>query len=242
MALVAPRPSASVPTHTSVKPGVARKRRSVYLRSCNKRSTVFSHPYDRTSSRRAVPLPTAIRVARAASCGVKPRASNSALASEKKLSTSSAMSPSACFRRSRLRKPRASCRANDIRLHLCLQQTRNCCRAPLPLRCLVLELFSARGGEAVNLCAARVLRYPPVRVQPSVSLQTLQCRQERAGVHLENILGDLLDPPRYPKTVHRLQAQGFQDQHVECPLNDVCIGAVHRVIIGLQLLLLIVKI
>src|SRR6185437_16520679 len=39
---------------------------------------------------------------------------------------------------------------------------------------------------------------------------------------------DLLDPSGNAETVHRFQAQYLEDEHIECPLNYVRIGAVHR--------------
>src|SRR5262249_31089199 len=65
-----------------------------------------------------------------------------------------------------------------------------------------------------------ILRRAPFRTDEPISLQTPECGEERSRVHLKYPFADLLDPRSNSVAVHRLQCQGFQDQHIQCPLNQ----------------------
>ena len=82
--------------------------------------------------------------------------------------------------------------------------------------------------EAVVLRASRVGCLTPFGFEPSSALQTIQRGEQRARVDLEHTPRDLLDPAGDAEPVHRLEAQRFEDEHVERALNDVGFGSVHR--------------
>ncbi len=87
--------------------------------------------------------------------------------------------------------------------------------------------FSPGSREPVELCAARVLGLPPLGVEPAGALQALQRGEQGAGVHFEDSTGNLLNAAGDAEAVQRLEAEGLQDQHVECALDDVSAGIAH---------------
>src|SRR5262245_46833784 len=94
-------------------------------------------------------------------------------------------------------------------------------------------------SETVVFRAPGVFGLAPLGIQPALTLQAIQRRQQRPGIHLEDAARDLLHPPRDAKPVHRFKAERFQDEHVKSALNHVGAGRVHSGI--LPSLLLIVK-
>src|SRR5439155_21425211 len=90
-----------------------------------------------------------------------------------------------------------------------------------------LELLLPGAGEFVKPRAARVLRVAPLGVQPSSAFETLERRQQGTRIHLEDAARDLLDAAGNAEAVHRLEAQSFQDEHVERALDDIGVGLVH---------------
>ena len=80
----------------------------------------------------------------------------------------------------------------------------------------------------------------PLGVEPSGADESLEGGEERSGVHLEDAARDLFDASRDAVSVHRLEAQRFEDEHVERALNDVGVGRVHET--TMTIFLLIVKI
>src|SRR5215813_9591492 len=121
-------------------------------------------------------------------------------------------------------------RQRDMDLALRFQEPGNGCNPALPIRSFKLELLPACARERVKPGAARILGLAPLGIEPSCTLQTLQRGQERAGVDLKHAAGDLLDPPGDAEAVHGLQAQGFENQHIEGALNDVSVGCGHRLL------------
>ena len=75
-AVLAPMPSASVPMVTSAKPGLLRSPRSAARTSCHRLSTVRIAQTSRASSTASATLPSARRLASAASSGVRPSRSS----------------------------------------------------------------------------------------------------------------------------------------------------------------------
>ena len=79
----------------------------------------------------------------------------------------------------------------------------------------------------VHLGAARVLGLSPLGVEPARALEPLQRREQGTGVDLEHAARDLLDPAGDAEPVHRLEAEGLENQHVERALNYVGRRFVH---------------
>src|SRR5215469_1853064 len=105
--------------------------------------------------------------------------------------------------------------APGTQLRLRLEEPRNCRRSPVPACSLDLELLPAGAGERVELRAARLVGFAPLRVQPSHPLQPLKGGEQRARIDLEDSARYLLNSPCDAEAVHRTKAQRFQDQHVQ---------------------------
>src|SRR5580704_7663159 len=112
-------------------------------------------------------------------------------------------------------------------LALRLEEPRDRRCPPGPIRGFDLQLLLAAAGERVELGAARVLGLAPLRVQPSGALQPLQRREQRSWIHLEYAARDLFHAAGDTKAMHGLQAQRFQDQHVQRALDYVRFLVVH---------------
>src|SRR4051812_40290125 len=93
-------------------------------------------------------------------------------------------------------------------------------RDAVPFRRLGGELPAARGGELVELCLAIVFRFSPRRLEPAFLFEAVQCREERAWTNDECAAGDLIDASRDAEAVHGLQAQGLEDEQVQCALEQ----------------------
>ena len=92
----------------------------------------------------------------------------------------------------------------------------------LPLRRFVAQLALAGLREPVELRLTVVLdAAPPLGVDPPGPFEPMQRRVERALVHPQHVLGDLLDALRDGPPVHRACQQGAQDQQVERALQQV---------------------
>src|SRR5450432_1134199 len=84
-----------------------------------------------------------------------------------------------------------------------------------------VEPLSARFRQTVIFCAPAVLRSLPLALDQPGALQALQRDKQRTCIHAKNTLTDLLDPHRNPESMHRLQRQRFQNQHVQRALHQV---------------------
>src|SRR5262249_23446413 len=62
---------------------------------------------------------------------------------------------------------------------------------------------------------------------PALPLQPVEGRVERPLVDLEHVLGELLNALGDPPAVHRRRTEGFQDQDIEGPLQQI--GSGHRI-------------
>src|SRR5215212_1053383 len=82
-------------------------------------------------------------------------------------------------------------------------------------------MFSPLRRKAVEPSAPVVFGHAPFAVDETLTLEALESEQQRPGVHAKNALAHLFNPLRDPKPVHRLEAQRFQDEHVERALDDV---------------------
>src|SRR5580765_5531462 len=76
-------------------------------------------------------------------------------------------------------------------------------------------------GQRVIACAAVVLGELPLGSNQALPLETVERRIERALPELQNALGPLLDPLGDAPSVHRLELQGLQHEHVEGALEEV---------------------
>ena len=102
-----------------------------------------------------------------------------------------------------------------------------------------LEAPASGAGETVVPGPPGAVARAPLGVHQSRPLQALQGGEEGAGVHLEDVAGDLLDPAGDAEAVQRREAQGLEDEQVQGALDDVGLGGGHGPI--LADLLLIVK-
>jgi hypothetical protein len=64
-----------------------------------------------------------------------------------------------------------------------------------------------------------MLRRAPLTFDQSLPLQSPESREERPGTYLKHPSADLLDAQPDSVSVHRLQRQRFQDQHVPRALH-----------------------
>ena len=86
--------------------------------------------------------------------------------------------------------------------------------------CLALELFAPERLQNVILSAPIVRSVPPFALEPAGPFQPAECRKQRSRIHLEDAFTDLLDTHADTISMHRLQLQCFQDQHVQRALNQ----------------------
>src|SRR4051812_52258 len=90
-----------------------------------------------------------------------------------------------------------------------------------PCRGFFDELFLAGGSELVEACAPVVLRRSPGRFEPAAFDQAVERRIERSLIDLEHAARELLDALADSPAVHRFERDGFEDEEVEGPLQDV---------------------
>ncbi len=83
------------------------------------------------------------------------------------------------------------------------------------------KLGAAGGGERIKLGVAAGVRLRPFGANPSLLLQAMERRIERALLHLQHLTGDLLDALGDGPAVLRLERDGFQDEQVECSLHEI---------------------
>jgi hypothetical protein len=94
---------------------------------------------------------------------------------------------------------------------------------PSPRFCLLPELSPPHGGELVVLRLASVLSGVPLGGDPAAILQAFERGVERARIHLEHVLGDLLNALSDPPPVHRSEGDRLEDEHVQGSLDDVTV-------------------
>src|SRR5881392_481597 len=104
-----------------------------------------------------------------------------------------------------------------------VQQTRDRLRAACPVRRLDLELLAPLARQLVVPRAPRVLRLAPFGVEPPRPLEPLERGQQRPRIDLEHAARHLLHATRDAEAVHRLEADGLEDEHVERALNDAVV-------------------
>src|SRR5262249_9805668 len=82
------------------------------------------------------------------------------------------------------------------------EKPRNERRHPFPILGFLLQLLTPGPGERVETSLAVVVRGSPLGRDPTPLFQTQERRVERALVHTQQLLRNLLDPPRQAKPVH----------------------------------------
>src|SRR5580704_5965283 len=102
-----------------------------------------------------------------------------------------------------------------------LDNPRDCAHDALKLRDLDAQLFLPGGGEGVVAGAAVTGRHSPLGSDPTFQQHALQRGVERAFLHLENIIGGVLNILGNFVTV-KFPADGecLEDEQVECARWD----------------------
>src|SRR5262245_43899982 len=102
------------------------------------------------------------------------------------------------------------------------------CREPIPVGALLLELPAPEARQRIEARVAAGVGRRPRRAEPAALLEAMQRRIERPLLHLHDVAGHLLQPPRDRVAVDRTERDDFQDQHVERALQEVGFRAVCR--------------
>src|SRR5215472_183315 len=80
---------------------------------------------------------------------------------------------------------------------------------------LPFQLLTARGCYAIKSCSPVVFRLPPLRRNPTLNQQALQCRVERAFFNLKHVFRHLMNMLGNTVTMHRTPRKRLEDQHIE---------------------------
>src|ERR1019366_9297589 len=95
------------------------------------------------------------------------------------------------------------------------QHQADCRRQALPVDAFVLELRSPGPREAVELRLAPGLGLAPLGPQPAAFFEAMQRWIQRALLHLQHVLRDLLQPLSDGVAVDRPQRGDLEDQQIE---------------------------
>src|SRR5687768_16967273 len=82
-------------------------------------------------------------------------------------------------------------------------------------------MTAAGTRQRIELRAAVVLRRLPLGCDPAFVLELVQRRVERAIAHLQNVVGNLVEPLADRPAVEGLEREDFQDEQVERALHEV---------------------
>ena len=83
------------------------------------------------------------------------------------------------------------------------------------------ELAPARFRQAVEFRAPIVFRFAPLGFEPAGFLHPVESGEERARLHVEGALRDLVDAGGNAEPVERLGRERFEDQEVEGALEEI---------------------
>jgi len=97
-----------------------------------------------------------------------------------------------------------------------------------PFSFFAVESLSTLVRQGVILCAPAILGGLPFAFDQPGSLQALKGDEQGACIKAKNTLTHLFEADSDPVTVHGLEGQGFQDEHVESALNEVTRFFRHR--------------
>ena len=82
--------------------------------------------------------------------------------------------------------------------------------------------------QDIILCAPAILGGLPFTLDQSISLQPLKGDEQRTCIEAENALAHLFEPDGDPISVHGLERQRFQNEHVQSALNEITRLVPHR--------------
>src|SRR5712664_567803 len=214
IALVAPMPSASVSTATTAKPGLLRRIRCPWRKSCQHVSTKDSQPAERTTSFVTSRFPRSKRTARSASLRLIPCFIFSSAAISKKPFSSSSNSWSTCSFRNSDRSPLAMFRSKDMVRLRRLQDSGDRRHLPSPFSCFAVEPLLSLVCQGVILCAPAILGGFPFASDQPRSLQPLKGHKQRTRIEAENALAHLFEPDGDPRSVHGCERRRDENEHV----------------------------
>src|ERR1041385_7991295 len=100
-----------------------------------------------------------------------------------------------------------------------LHQARDRGADPVPSLLFGGQMFPAGRCQAVIFRTLIVLRLPPLGLDPTLALEAMQRRIQRAGLNLEDVARPRPDGLGDAVAVLRSPAQRLQDQHVQSPLD-----------------------
>src|ERR1700686_1163113 len=101
------------------------------------------------------------------------------------------------------------------------ENSRDDLRHAVPVFGFCLQPALPGGGQTIVSSFAVVLRRAPFACDPTLMLQTIERRVERALLNLEALLGHLLDAQQDAIAMQRAEGNGFEDQHIESALQKV---------------------
>jgi len=93
---------------------------------------------------------------------------------------------------------------------------------------LARELAAAGSGDLVKLRAAAELGHSPFGLDEAFLLEPVERWVERALVHAQRLLRDLLDAMRHGPPVHWLAGERAEDEEVERALKELVGWEGHR--------------
>ena len=91
------------------------------------------------------------------------------------------------------------------------------------------ELFASGRGQFVITGFAIVIGHAPFRRDPPLSFQTVKGGIKRSLLDVQNVLRHLLDPIGDGEAVPGIMLERFQDQHVECSVDEVRFFFRHKI-------------
>src|SRR5262245_10025478 len=218
-AATSPRPRAIVATIVTAASGARRNVRIAYETSRARSSTTAVPRASRHVSAASATEPKRSRAIFRASSRVRPLARCFCVSRSTWKASSSSSSAS-----TRRGADNARTRRNRSRTFITSRQFHHAPdgrRHPLPLADFNGQLPPSGRRQLVVLRAAAQLRHAPLGFNPSLVLEAMECRIERALIDLQDIFGDLLDAFRDRPAVQRLGSQRAEDEQVECARQKV---------------------
>jgi hypothetical protein len=91
----------------------------------------------------------------------------------------------------------------------------------VPIGRLSFQVTPARPREGVDLGTTLVLSDYPFSRDPALLLQLVQRGIQRTIAHLECLVRHLVEALTDGPPIERLKGQDFQDQEVQCPLDQI---------------------
>ena len=103
-------------------------------------------------------------------------------------------------------------------------------RLHLPVAGLIPEALPAGRRQRIQLGAPVVLGDLPLPFDEAVAFEPPKRGEEGSGIDLEHSLADLFEPRTDPVSVHRLEPEGLENEHVERALDERTgpVAVIHR--------------